>query len=269
MSYPPIAFLGAGQMAEALIRGVLRAGLVEPTGLMATARRPGRLDYLREELSIKTSLDNREAVTFGRVVVLAVKPQDVPTVLAQVGPLIGPEQILVSVAAGVPIARMERELSGPAPVVRVMPNTPSLIGAGVAAVALGTHASPDDGELVGRLMGSVGASVVLPEHQLDAVTALSASGPAFVAMVIESLIDAGVRVGLPRDVSTVLTLQTMLGTTRMIQETGRHPAQMKEMVTSPGGTTMAGIHALERGGLRAALIDAIVAATERSRELGK
>jgi pyrroline-5-carboxylate reductase len=269
LSFPPIAFLGAGQMAEALIRGVLRADLVEPRELMATARRPGRLDFLGRELSIKTSLDNREAVTFGRVVVLAVKPQDVPGLLGQVGPLIGPEQILVSVAAGVPIARIERELSGPAPVVRVMPNTPSLIGAGVAALSLGSHASKEDGELVGRLMGAVGRAVVLSEGQLDAVTALSASGPAFVAIFIEALIDAGVRVGLPRDVSTVLTLQTVLGTARMIEETGRHPVQMKEMVTSPGGTTMAGIQALERGGLRGSVIDAIVAATERSKELGR
>jgi pyrroline-5-carboxylate reductase len=139
----------------------------------------------------------------------------------------------------------------------------------MAAISLGSHASAEDGELVQRLMGSVGRAVLLPEKLLDAVTALSASGPAFVAMFVEGLIDAGVRVGLPRDVATVLTLQTVLGTTRMIDETGRHPAVMKEMVTSPGGTTIAGVHALERGGMRAALIDAIVAATERSIELGR
>ncbi len=269
MSFPPIVFLGAGQMAEALIRGVLKAGLVRPDELIATALRPGRLNYLKGELGISTSTDNRAALRFGRLIVVAVKPQDVPKLLADVGPLIGAEQVLVSIAAGVPIARLERDLAGPVPVVRVMPNTPSLIGAGVAGLSLGSHAGPADGELVQRLMGAVGEAVVLPESQLDAVTALSASGPAFVAMFVESLIDAGVRVGLPRNVATVLTLQTVLGTTRMMQETGRHPAAMKEMVTSPGGTTMAGIHALERAGLRVALLDCIVAATERSKELGR
>jgi pyrroline-5-carboxylate reductase len=269
VSFPPIVFLGAGQMAEALIRGVLSAGLLAPAELMGTARRPARQEYLERELGIRASLDNRAALRFGRIVVLGVKPQDVPGLLRDLGPLIGPEQLLVSIAAGVPLARIEQALSGPVPVVRVMPNTPSLIGAGVAALALGSHASPEDGAVVQRLMGAVGEAVVLPESHLDAVTALSASGPAFVAIVIEALIDAGVRVGLPRDVATTLTLQTVLGTTRMIQETGRHPAQMKEMVTSPGGTTMAGIHALERGGLRAALLDCIVAATERSKELGR
>ena len=269
MSFPPIAFLGAGQMAEALIRGVLKAGLVGPSDLLANDVVPERLEYLRRELGIGTAPDKREALTFGRLIVIAVKPQDVPGLLAEAGPLIGPEQVLVSIAAGVPIARLERELSGPIPVVRVMPNTPALIGAGMAAISLGTHAAAEDGELVQRLMGSVGRAVLLPEKLLDAVTALSASGPAFVAMFIEGLIDAGVRVGLPRAVATTLTLQTVLGTTRMMLETGRHPAAMKEMVTSPGGTTMAGIHALERGGLRAALMDCIVAATDRSKELGR
>jgi len=149
-----------------------------------------------------------------------------------------------------------------------MPNTPARLGAGLAAVALCHHADASHGELVLRLMSSVGQALMLPEYQLDAVTGLSASGPAFVAMFVEGLIDAGVRVGLPRDVASTLTLQTVLGTTKMMQSTGRHPAVMKEMVTSPGGTTIAGVHALERGGFRAALIDAIVAATERSKELG-
>ena len=271
MSFPPIAFLGAGQMAEALIRGVLQAGLVAASDILATDIRPERLDYLGGELGIRTARDNREGIAFGRLIVIAVKPQDAPGLLAEIGSSIGPDQILVSIAAGVTIARIEGALggAGTARVVRVMPNTPALIGAGMAAISLGTHAEPADGELVRRLMDSVGRTVMLPEYQLDAVTALSASSPAFVAIFIEGLIDAGVQVGLPRDVATTLTLQTVLGTTRMIQETGRHPAVMKEMVTSPGGTTIAGVYALERGGMRAALIDAIVAATERSKELGK
>lgn len=269
MSFPPIVFLGAGQMAEALIRGVLRAGLLEPKGILATDIVPGRLEYLGGELGVGTSSDPRQALPFGRLVVVAVKPQDVPGLLADVGPLIGKDQVLVSIAAGVTIAQLEKALPGSTPVVRVMPNTPALVGAGMAAIALGTHASPEQGELVQRMMASVGEAIMLPEKLLDAVTALSASGPAFVAVFVEGLIDAGVRVGLPRDVATKLTLQTVLGTVQMMQSTDRHPAEMKEMVTSPGGTTMAGLHALERGGLRAALLDAIVAATERSKELGK
>jgi pyrroline-5-carboxylate reductase len=269
VSFPSILFLGAGQMAEALIRGVLSAGLVTSSEVMATDVRPERLELLKSELGIRIATDNRAALRFGRVILVAVKPQDVAGLLAEVGPLIGPEQMLVSIAAGVTIARLEQALSGPVPVVRVMPNTPALVGAGMAGLALGTHASARDGELVTRLMSAVGQAVVLPEPQLDAVTALSGSGPAFVAMFVEGLIDAGVRVGLARDVATTLTLQTVLGTAKMMQSTGRHPALMKDMVTSPGGTTIAGVHALESGGLRAALIDAIVAATERSRALGR
>jgi pyrroline-5-carboxylate reductase len=269
MTFPPIALLGAGQMSEALIRGVLRAELVKPQDVVATDIRPERLEYLRSELGIRTDSNNRSAVTFGRVIVIAVKPQDVPGLLEDVGSSIGPEQLLVSIAAGVTTATLQKGLRGPTPVVRVMPNTPALVGAGMAAVALGTHAGPAEGDLVARLMSAAGQAVILPEYQIDAVTALSGSGPAFVAVFVESLIDAGVRVGLPRDVATMLSIQTVLGTAQMMQLTGRHPAEMKDMVTSPGGTAIAGVHALERGGLRAALMDAIVAATERSRELGR
>jgi pyrroline-5-carboxylate reductase len=282
VSFPPILFLGAGQMAEALIRGVLEAGLVAPSEVMATDIRPERTEYLARELGILTAASNRDGLEFGRFIVIAVKPQDVPTLLDEIAPLLRAEQVVVSIAAGVTIATLEGRLQRPngppgstadvllatVPVVRVMPNTPALVGAGVAAVALGHHADPTHGELVLRLMSSVGEALILPEYQLDAVTGLSASGPAFVAMFVEGLIDAGVRVGLARDVATTLTLQTVLGTAKMMQSTGRHPALMKEMVTSPAGTTIAGVHALERGGLRATLIDAVLAATERSKALG-
>jgi pyrroline-5-carboxylate reductase len=268
VSFPPVVFLGAGQMAEALIRGTLGAGLVAPDQILATDIRPDRLEYLQRELGIRTETDNRRGLPFGRLIVIAVKPQDAGKLLAEIAPAMTPGQTLVSIAAGVTLRQLEA-LPPARPVVRVMPNTPALVGAGMAAVALGSHASDEDGQLVLRLMGSVGQAVMLPEYLLDAVTALSASGPAFVALFVEGLIDAGVRVGLPRDVATTLTLQTVLGTTQMMQTANRHPALMKEMVTSPGGTTIAGLHALERGGLRAALMDAIVAATERSRELGQ
>ncbi|MCC7104344.1 MAG: pyrroline-5-carboxylate reductase [Chloroflexi bacterium] len=268
-AFPPLLFVGAGQMAEALMRGVLRARLLGPDSITATDIRPERLEYLQRELGIQTAADNTTGLSAGEVVLIAVKPQDAGTLLAEIGHLLKPTQVLVSIAAGVTIRRLESGLTPRVPVVRVMPNTPALIGAGVAAVALGTHASPEHGELICALMRAVGQAVMLPEYALDAVTALSASGPGFVALLIEAFIEAGVRVGLARDVSTMLTLQTFVGTAQMIQQTNRHPVQMREMVTSPGGTTAAGLHAMESGGVRAALINAVVAATERSRELGK
>lgn len=268
MSFPPTVFLGAGQMAEALIRGVLRAGLLSPAEITATDIRPTRLELLGRELGIRCCASNIEGVSHGRLLVVAVKPQDVPALLTEIGPHLRDDQVLASIAAGVPTARIEQALGRPIPVVRVMPNTPALVGAGVAAVAAGRWASAEQTALVQRLMAAVGQAIVLPETQLDAVTGLSGSGPAFVAMVIEALIDGGVRVGLPRDVATTLAIQTVLGTAQMLRDTSRHPAALKDMVTSPGGTTIAGVHALERGGLRAALIDAVVAATERSRQLG-
>ena len=269
MSFPAIVFLGAGQMAEALIRGVLDAGLVEADRITATDIRPERLDYLGRELAIRTCPDNREALSSGRLVVIATKPQDVSKLLGELGDALTTDHLLVSIAAGVTTKTLEAGLARPTPVVRVMPNTPALVGAGAAGVAVGTHARAEDGELVRELMAAVGKAVVLPEYLLDAVTGLSGSGPAFVALFVEALIDAGVRVGLPRDVATTLSIQTVIGTAQMMQTTGRHPAVMKDMVTSPGGTTIAGVHALERGGLRGTVIDAIVAATERSEQLGR
>jgi pyrroline-5-carboxylate reductase len=269
VTFPAIVFLGAGQMAEALIRGVLNASLVRADAITATDIRPERLDYLSGELGIRTCGNNQEALGAGRVVVIATKPQDVSKLLHELGAALTTEHLLVSIAAGVTTATIEAGLTMPTPVVRVMPNTPALVGAGAAGVAVGKHARPADGELVRELMASVGQAVVLPEYLLDAVTGLSGSGPAYVALFVEALIDAGVRVGLPRDVATTLSIQTVIGTAQMMQATGRHPAVMKDMVTSPGGTTIAGVHALERGGLRGTVIDAIVAATERSQELGR
>jgi pyrroline-5-carboxylate reductase len=266
---PNLLFLGGGQMAEAIIRGVLDAGLVGAQQVMATDVRPERCEYLERQVGIRTEASNRAAVPFGQIIFLTVKPQDLPTLLGEVGPLLGPEQLVVSIAAGVPLARIESAFAGATPVIRVMPNTPALVRAGMAVLALGAHAGRRDEELVLRIFNAVGKAVTLPERALDAVTALSGSGPAFISVVVEALIDGGVRVGLPRDVATTLAVQTTLGTAAMLAQTGEHPARMKDMVTSPGGTAIAGVHALERGGLRLALIDAIVAATERSRELGK
>jgi pyrroline-5-carboxylate reductase len=276
VSFPPVVFLGAGQMAEALIRGVLRAGLLSPGEIMATDVRASRLETLGAELGIRTDADNGAAIGFGRLVLVAVKPQDVAGLMAEVGSKLTPEHVVVSIAAGVTISQIEQAIEtsgiGPRPtvrVVRVMPNTPALVGAGMAAVALGRYANPDDGELVRELMSAVGQAVMLPEYQLDAVTALSASGPAFVAIFVEGLIDAGVRVGLTRDIATTLAVQTVLGTAQMMQSVGHHPAVIKDMVTSPAGTTIVGVHALEVGGLRGTVMNAIVAAYERSRQLGQ
>ena len=265
---PNLLFLGGGQMAEAMIRGVLEAGLISPEGVMATDVRADRREHLTRAIGIRTEASNRAAVPFGQVVFLTVKPQDVATILAEVGPLIGPEQLVISIAAGIPLSRIEPALAGQTAVIRVMPNTPCLVREGMAVLALGAHAGPRDEALALRIFNAVGRAISLPESALDAVTALSGSGPAFISLVVEALIDGGVRVGLARDVATTLAVQTTLGTARMLAETGEHPARLKEMVTSPGGTAIAGVHALERAGLRAALIDAVVAATERSRELG-
>ncbi len=256
-------------MAEALIRGVLDAGLVPANRIVATDVRPERREQLERDLGIGTEADNRAALPFGRLVFLTVKPQDVPSVLGEIGPATELDQLVVSIAAGVPLARIQSALARPTPVIRVMPNTPALVRQGMAVLALGPHADEDDEALVLRIFNAVGRAITLPEAQLDAVTALSGSGPAFVCMMVESLIDGGVRVGLPRDVATVLAIQTTLGTAEMLARTGEHPARMKDMVTSPGGTAITGVHALERGGFRAACIEAIVVATERSRELGR
>ncbi|MFN0073983.1 MAG: pyrroline-5-carboxylate reductase [Chloroflexota bacterium] len=266
---PSIVFLGAGQIAEAIIGGVLDSRLVSPSQITATDVRPDRLAELASSLGIRTSHSNTEAASHGEIVILTVKPQDVTRLLAEVGPVLGAEQLVVSVAAGVPIRTIQRSLPGPTPVIRVMPNTPALVRAGMAVLALGEFARPRDEELATKIFSAVGQAVTLPEAYLNAVTGLSGSGPAFVALFIEALIEGGVRVGLARDVATTLAVQTTLGTAQMILETQKHPAILREMVSSPGGTTMAGVHALELGGLRGTVMNAIVAATERSRELGK
>lgn len=287
-----LVFIGAGQMAEAIVRGVLDAGLVTPDRVTMTDVRPQRLEQLRT-LGIRGEAANRAAILHGDVVILAVKPQDVTSVLADIGPHVSADQLIVSIAAGVTIAAIEAGLADGfrraavrpstfdvirddaepnppprVPVVRVMPNTPCLVRAGMAAVARGTNASPEHEATVLRIFNATGKAVALPEKQLDAVTALSGSGPGFIAVVVEALIDGGVRAGLPRDVATTLAVQTTLGTAQLMSETGEHPARVKDMVTSPGGTTIAGIHAMERAGVRAAMIDAVVEAAERSRQLG-
>lgn len=265
---PNVVFLGGGQMAEALMRGILAAGLLAPQQMVASDLRPNRLEYLARDLGVPVSADNKQAVGQGGTVFLSVKPQDIDGLLKEVAPFLRPDQLVVSVAAGVPVSRIESELLGRQAVIRVMPNTPCLVRQGMAVLSAGTYATPEHLTMVETIFNAVGRAIVLPEGYMDAVTGLSGSGPAYIGVIVEALSDAGVRVGLPRDVANVLATQTVLGTAHMLAETGEHPARLKEMVTSPGGTAIAGVHALERGGLRAAIMDAIVAATNRSRELG-
>ncbi len=262
-----IGFLGAGRMATALARGWLTAGLVTPEAIMASDPLPQARESFGADLGLRTTADNREVVADSDLLLLAVKPQSMKALLAEIRPLVGPRHLIVSIAAGITLKQLAEGLGRERRLVRVMPNTPCLVGASASGYAAGEAASPEDLALVQRLLNSVGVAHRLPENLLDAVTGLSGSGPAFVYIIIEALSDGGVRVGLPRDVATALAAQTVLGAAKMVLDTGGHPGALKDAVASPGGTSIAGLHALERGGLRAALMDAVEAATRRSAEL--
>jgi pyrroline-5-carboxylate reductase len=264
-----ITFLGAGNMAEALIKGLLRAGTARPESLIATGRRTDRLETLRRTYGVRTTQDNVAAVRESDVVVLSVKPQALDKLLLQVAPVVDASKLIISVAAGVPIAAMERRLGGGARIIRTMPNTPSLVGSGACALSPGEHASEADLSVATRIFQSVGTTTVVDENLLDAVTGLSGSGPAYIFLIIEALSDAGVKVGLPRYTALKLAAQTVLGSAQLLIETNAHPGQLKDQVTSPGGTAIAGLHTLEAGGLRTTLINAVEAATRRARELGE
>jgi pyrroline-5-carboxylate reductase len=264
-----IGFLGAGNMATALISGLAASGAVEPAALRASDRDPARLEALRGEYGIVTHTDNAELVRWANVVVLAVKPQVVNVVLDECGALVGASHLLVSIVAGVPIRSLEEKLGPGARVVRAMPNTPALARAGATAVSAGSRATLEDLDLARRLFDAVGRTVVLSENHLDAVTGLSGSGPAYVLLVIEALADGGVQMGLPRDVALLLAAQTVQGSAKLLLDTNEHPARLKDKVTSPGGTTIAGLRALEDGGVRGAIMAAVERATHRATELGK
>ncbi|MBL8952615.1 MAG: pyrroline-5-carboxylate reductase [Myxococcaceae bacterium] len=261
------AFLGAGNMAEALIKGLLRAG-VKPGHIAATVRRAERKAELEKAHGITATTDNVAAAKDAEVVVLCVKPQAMRKLLVQVAPVIDAHKLVISVAAGVPIAAIERKLGAGSRVVRAMPNTPALVGLGATALSGGEHATAEDVAFAEELFKAVGITTVVDESLLDAVTGLSGSGPAYVFLMIEALSDAGVKVGLSRHVALKLAAQTVLGSARLLLETGAHPGHLKDQVTSPGGTAIAGLHTLEAGGLRTTLIDAVEAATKRARELG-
>lgn len=263
-----IAFIGGGQMAEAMIGGLLRAKLCEPDRIWVVDPDAHRLDHLKQQYGVRTGGPNREAAVWGHIVVLAVKPQVLEGVLKEIGKDLV-HALVVSVVAGAPISKLLEVCGQRARVVRAMPNTPALVQEGMTALALGPGVSEEDVGRVRALFESVGKVVRVEERLMDAVTGLSGSGPAYVFLAIEALADGGVKMGLPRDIAGLLAAQTVLGAARMVLQTGQHPARLKDQVASPGGTTIAGLHRLEQGGLRATLIDAIEAATKRAQELGR
>jgi pyrroline-5-carboxylate reductase len=266
---PRIGFLGAGQMATALARGWLAAGLASPERVLASDPLPQARQTFTAETGVPAAANNREVVAAADVLVLAVKPQSMKPLLAEIRPTVTPRHLVVSIAAGITLKQLGDGLGTDRRLIRVMPNTPCLVGASAAGYSSGDAATAADVALVDRLMNAVGRAFPLPESLLDAVTGLSASGPAFVFVMIEALSDGGVRVGLPREVATVLAAQTVFGAAKMVLETGLHPGVLKDRVASAGGTTIAGLHALEHGGVRAALMDTVEAATRRATELGK
>jgi pyrroline-5-carboxylate reductase len=262
-------FIGAGRMATALGQGFVRAGLASGAQIVGSDPLASAAEQFAQATGGRSVADNRRVAAESNVVFLAVKPQQMAAVLADLRGVLGPSHLVISIAAGVPLAAISSALGLGPRLVRVMPNTPCLVGQGASGYCLGPGATTDDAALVGKLLDAVGRAFQVDEKLLDAVTGLSGSGPAFVFMIIEALADGGVRMGLPRATAQALAAQTVLGAAQMVLSTGEHPAVLKDQVASPGGTTIAGIKALETGGLRAVLIAAVEAATLRSAELGK
>ena len=263
-----IAMIGSGQMGEALIGGWLAAKTVPAEAIMATDASAERRDIMKRRFGVRTGTDNREAASKSSVVVLAVKPQMLDGVMKELSPALAGKLVL-SIAAGVTLKHLAGLAPKTARFVRIMPNTPVLVRDGVSALSFGSTVTDKEQQLARRLFEAVGKAVVVEEKLMDAVTGLSGSGPAYVFMAIEALADGGVKMGLPRAVADLLAAQTVLGAARMVLETGEHPAKLKNGVASPGGTTIAGLHRLEQGGLRAALMGAVEAAAKRSEELGR
>lgn len=268
-----LGFIGGGNMAEAMIKGLISASFIEAKNILVSDVVASRLDHLHSEYKVKVTADNRELVEKSDVLILAVKPQLVKHILDGIRDVMDPKKLLVSIAAGVPIATMVEVLRAGQDknycVVRTMPNTPALVQEGVTAIASGAHVSKTDVKVAHRLFEAIGRTVDVEEVHLDAVTGLSGSGPAYIFMIIEALSDAGVKMGLSREVANILTIQTVLGSAKLARESGKHPGELKDMVTSPGGTTISGLHTLEQGGLRTTLMNAVEMATKRSRELGR
>jgi pyrroline-5-carboxylate reductase len=263
-----ITFIGGGQMAEAMIGGLLSRQVCLAESIWATDPVAERRDRLKSQFGIRVGAANLEAVSWADVVILAVKPQTFPAVLSELGPTLA-HALVISIVAGGTIRAIAEQTGGATRVVRAMPNTPALVREGMTALAMGAGVSDDDVRVVRTIFEAVGLVVAVEERLMDAVTGLSGSGPAYVFQAIEALADGGVMMGLPRQTAELLAAQTVLGAARLVLESGVHPAQLKDRVASPGGTTIAGLHQLEQGGFRATLMEAVEAATIRSKELGR
>ena len=259
-----IAILGCGRIGEALLVGLLGAGW---TDIVVTTRSPEHASQLRERHGVDASTDNAAAVARANLVVIAVKPQDIDTLLAEIGQQLTPEQTVLSIAAAIPTAQVETRVAPGVPVVRAMPNAPSTVHEGMAGICAGAHAREENLALAEDALAHLGRVVRVPESAMDAVTALSGSGPAYFALLAEAMIEAGILLGVSREISTTLVVQTMLGTAKQLRDRGMHPVELRESVTSPGGTTIAAIRELEQAGVRAAFLNAIQAAMTRSQEL--
>lgn len=265
-----LAVIGSGAMGGGLVRALVNHGVLQANQIAATDVDETKLKQLKEEVGVEVSRDNTWAVKACDVILLAVKPQVVPVVLAEISPHLSSERhLLISIAAGITISQLERSTPPRLAVVRVMPNTPCLVGAGVCAIALGTHATETHRQVVHTLFSPMGVTIDVHEEWMDAITAVSGSGPAYVFTFIEALSDAGVNVGLPRDMATRIAIHTVLGAATMAAKMQKHTAELREMVTSPGGTTIAALHEFERRGFRGIVMDAVLAAFERARSLSK
>jgi pyrroline-5-carboxylate reductase len=259
-----IAIIGGGRIGEALLAGLLSSGWSD---IVVTNRRPERVAELAERHGVDATTSNADAVRGAAIVVIAVKPQDIDALLDDIGPVLAPEQTVISVAAAIPTARIEAKLSGGVPVVRAMPNAPSTVHEGMAGIAPGAHAGDPQLAVAEDVLSHLGRVVRVSEQAMDAITAVSGSGPAYFALLAEAMIEAGILLGLSREISTTLVVQTMLGTAKQLRDEGMHPVELRESVTSPGGTTIAAIRELEQAGVRAAFLNAIQAAMTRAREL--
>jgi pyrroline-5-carboxylate reductase len=269
MTERSIAFLGGGRMGEALVAGLLRANARTPEEILVTCRREERARELAERHGVATSLDNAEACRFAEVLVLITKPQDIEMLLQEIGEHVHPDHLVVSFAAGIRTSFVEQHLVPDVPVVRVMSNVPVMVDEAMSVIAPGRHAEDKHLAITEELLGAVGRVMRLQERYLDAVTATSGSGPAYFFLLAEAMIEACILLGLSRDVATELIVQTMLGSAKMLRDTGTHPVELREMVTSPGGTTIEAIRRLEEAGVRAAFLNAIDAARKRSEELAR
>ncbi len=263
-----IGFIGAGNMAEAIIKGILKAGLYPPSNIILADINQDRLLDLHKKYGPQAAKNNSDLVTQSDIIIFAVKPQIITNVLKEIAPEINKHKLLISIAAGIKLSLFKTHVGEDIRIIRVMPNTPALVLKGITAIC-SDGATQDDIEKTKHIFSSIGSIVIIKENLMDVTTGLSGSGPAYVAMIIEALTDGGVLMGLPREISQELALQTVSGTAHLLMESKKHPALLKDMVSSPGGTTIQGIYALEKGGLRASLMEAIKLATIRSQELGK